>query len=206
MIIMSVRFISSGFAEIFGTQLFIAIGKEKYQTIATIIAAVINLTLNYFLIQIYGATGAAIATAVCEVFVTLILAILAYRMHIISFRKVLFSSWKYIVAAAVMFVPIFFMQRALGNAIWTFAVIMATGIITYALMLFILRDRFFLNNVSTIFLIFKKKFAPIQKAASDETKTAADDEENEAQKEDVDKTDIADNKIDEKKEESDVQK
>ena len=206
MIIMSVRFISSGFAEIFGTQLFIAIGKEKYQTIATIIAAVINLTLNYFLIQIYGATGAAIATAVCEVSVTLILAILAYRMHIISFRKVLFSCWKYIVAAAVMFVPIFFMQRALGNAIWTFAVIMATGIITCALMLFILRDRFFLNNVSTIFLIFKKKFAPIQKAASDETKTAADDEENEAQKEDVDKTDIADNKIDEKKEESDVQK
>lgn len=160
MIIMSVRFISSGFAEIFGTQLFIAIGKEKYQTIATIIAAVINLTLNYFLIQIYGATGAAIATAVCEVFVTLILAILAYRMHIISFRKVLFSSWKYIVAAAVMFVPIFFMQRALGNAIWTFAVIMATGIITYALMLFILRDRFFLNNVKTLLKLLKRKNKP----------------------------------------------
>ena len=154
---LSVRYVSSGFSEIFGTQLFLAIGKEKYQTIATVIAAVINLTLNYFLIQIYGATGAAIATAICEISVTLILAVLAYRMHIVSFRKIVFSSWKYILAAAVMFVPIFFMQRWLGNAIWTFIVIMLVGIAVYFLMLVLLRDRFFMNNVKNLFELLKSK-------------------------------------------------
>ena len=166
LMIMSVRYVSSGFSEIFGTQLFLAIGKEKYQTIATVIAAVINLTLNYFLIQIYGATGAAIATAICEISVTLILAVLAYRMHIVSFRKIVFSSWKYILAAAVMFVPIFFMQRWLGNAIWTFIVIMLVGIAVYFLMLVLLRDRFFMNNVKNFIQIIKRKTQPSTQMAA----------------------------------------
>lgn len=157
LMVMSVRFISSGFGEIFGTQLFIAIGKEKYQTIATVIAAIVNITINFFLIPILGAVGAAIATAICEVTVTVMLAIFAYRLHIVSFRKIIFSSWKYILSAAVMFVPIFFMQRWLGNGLWQFFVIVLAGVIVYASMLFIVRDRFFLANFKNVFSSVKRK-------------------------------------------------
>ena len=178
LIIMSVRFVSSGFSEIFGTQLFLAIGKEKYQTIATAIAAVVNLSLNYFLIQIWGAVGAAIATAICEVAVAAILAILAYRMHIISFRKIIFCSWKYIVAAAVMFVPIFFMQRALGSAIWTFFVIMIVGVITYAAMLLLLRDRFFLSQSKNFLAMLKEKLHRQRQGATERSSEPQDGTEN----------------------------
>ena len=171
LMVMSVRFLSSGFAEIFGTQLFIAIGKEKYQTIATVIAAVVNIAINYFLIPILGALGAAIATAICEVTVTVMLALFAYRMHIISFRKILFSGWKYFLSAAVMFVPIFFMQRWLGNGIWQFFVIAIVGVIVYALMLFLLRDRFFLNNIKNFFRLMTRKLHR-DKAAATESRAA----------------------------------
>ena len=86
--IMSIRFIVSGFSEIFGTQIFISIGKEKYTMYSAIIAAVINLTLNYFLIPIYGALGAAIATAVCEVVMTLILGIFLLKSKLIEIKKI----------------------------------------------------------------------------------------------------------------------
>lgn len=148
--VMSVRFIASGFGVVFGDQLFIAIGKEKYPTIATLCAAVVNIGLNYALIPIMGATGAAVATAICEVLVTAVLAFFAWRYKFLSLKKVLISSWRYIVAAAVMFVPIFFMQMYMGYSIWTFILITAVGVIVYFSMLLILKDRFFIGIAKNI--------------------------------------------------------
>lgn len=157
LMIMSVRFIASGFGEIFGTQLFFAIKKEKYPLISSICAAVTNLGLNFVLIPFLGALGAAIATAVCEIVSVIVLAIFAYRLHIVSFRKIIFSSWKYILSAAGMFVPIFFMQRWLGNGLWQFFVIMMIGVIVYASMLFIVRDKFFLTNLKNAVSSLKRR-------------------------------------------------
>ena len=145
---------------------FLVIKKTWPNLLVLSLGAGLNILLNYFLIQIYGATGAAIATAICEISVTLILAVLAYRMHIVSFRKIVLSSWKYILAAVVMFVPIFFMQRWLGNAIWTFIVIMLVGIAVYFLMLALLRDRFFMNNVKNFIQIIKRKTQPSTQMAA----------------------------------------
>lgn len=158
LIIMSVRFIVSGFTEVLSNQLFIAIGKNHYPFIATAFAAVINVTLNYFLIPKYGAVGAAIATAVCEVANTAVHFLIAVRKKYISFVKVMASCWKYIISAGIMFVPIFFMQRAMGESVWTFMLITATGGIVYALSLFLLRDVFFLKYVKIGLQAFKRFF------------------------------------------------
>lgn len=201
LMIMSVRFIASGFGEIFGTQLFFAIKKEKYPLISSLCAAGINLGLNFILIPHYGALGAAIATAVCEIVSMIVLAIFAYRLHIVSFRKIIFSSWKCILSAAIMFVPIFFMQRWLGNGMWQFFVIMIVGIITYALMLFIVRDKFFLSNLRNVFSSVKRKLH-FGKVHDPEIQTESEPNtiENVDSK---DSTQIQQNK---KSEESDVQK
>lgn len=155
--IMSVRFVVSGFGVVFGDQLFIAIGKEKYPTIATLCAAGVNILLNYFLIPVLGATGAAIATAGCEVLVTTVLAIFAWRHKFLSLKKVLISGWKYITAAAIMFVPIFFMQMYLGYSIWTFILITAVGVIVYFAMLLVFRDRFFIDTAKNVMGSVKNK-------------------------------------------------
>ena len=158
LVIMSVRFISSGFSEIFGSQLFIAIGKEHYPLIATTAAAIVNVTLNYFLIPEYGATGAAIATAVCEIVVTLVYLFPVAKGKYVNLGRVLLLSWKYFIAAAVMFVPIFFMQRYMNYSILSFLAIMFTGMAVYALSLFLLRDKFFLSQTGNVLKAVKAKF------------------------------------------------
>ena len=156
--IMSVRFIVSGLGVVFGDQLFIAIKKEKFPTIATTVAAVVNILLNYFLIKKYGAVGAAIATAICETIVTFILAILVVKGKYLSITKILSFCWKYVVAAGVMFVPIFFINRYMKYSVWSFLICAVTGIITYAILLIILRDKFFINNTKNIMSSLLNKF------------------------------------------------
>lgn len=172
--IMSVRYVFSGFIGVLSEQLFIAIGKEKYPTIATFIAAALNFGLNFWLIPSYGAVGAAITTAISEITVPIVLFVFAVREKYVSILKILAQSWKYIIAAAIMFVPIYFMQMYMDYAVWTFIVITLVGIVTYALALLVLRDKFFLRAVkSGIRLItekFKKPNQPDQPEGSGEDK------------------------------------
>ncbi len=149
--IMSVRFVVSGLGVVFGDQLFIAIRKEKYPTIAAIIAAVVNVTLNYFLIPKMGATGAAIATAVSEFLVTATLAAFVIKNRYLSILKVIGLCWKYAVSAAVMFVPIYFLNRYMVYSVWSFLLIMFVGVSVYAGGLLLLRDEFFIGNIKNVF-------------------------------------------------------
>lgn len=155
--IMSVRFISSGFAEVFGNQLFIAIGKEKYYTIAVFIVAFINITLNAIMIPFLGATGAAIATAISEVTVTTILGLLVYKKKYLSFKPIFLCSWKYIIAAGIMFFPIYFVNKAMPYSILSFLICTAIGMITYFIVLVLLRDKFLMKLLIAIKNKFKKK-------------------------------------------------
>lgn len=154
--IMSVRFIVSGFGEIFGNQLFIAIKKEKYPMIASFIGAGVNLLLNFLLIPKYGAVGAAIATAVCEVTVTFTLAILVIKNKHLSMLKVVARSWKYLIAAVVMFVPLFLTNRYLPYAVWSFIVESVIGCLVYFLVLLILHDTFMTINLKIVLNSIKK--------------------------------------------------
>ena len=155
--IMSVRFISSGFAELFGNQFFIAIGKEKYYTIASVLAAIVNFTLNLILIPLYGAIGAAIATAACELVVTLVLGFFTYRMHILSFKRMFLISWKYLIASFIMFFPLFFLQKIMDYSISSFIILTVVGALTYFIMLLVLQDSFMKKYVKYFINIFLKR-------------------------------------------------
>ena len=157
MAIMSIRFISSGLSECFGNQYFIVKGKENIVTLSAIIAAVINLVFNFIVIPNYGAIGAAIATAICEISITLIQGIFMYKENVVSMRKIVFMSFKYIVASAIMFVPIFFMQKYLGYSIWTFILIAGVGALVYFLVLILLKDKFVFNLISFAMSFVKNK-------------------------------------------------
>lgn len=143
--IMSVRFILSGFAELCGTQIYIAIGKQKYFTISTIITAVINIILNYFFIRNWGATGAAITTAISELINAVILIVLACKQKYFTLKQFFLSSWKYLLSSGIMFATIYFMQKYMVIAAWSFFVIMFTGGIEYFLLLMLFHDSFFLT-------------------------------------------------------------
>ncbi len=154
--IMSVRFIFSGLGVVFGDQYFMVIGKERYTLIATSIAAVLNLGLNAVMIPTMGATGASIATALSEFTVTSVLAFLVIKQRHVSMKKVLLMSWKYLLSAIVMGVPLFFLNRVLPYTVWSFLLMAAVGAITYFACLFILRDVFVKSIFNRVFKRNKK--------------------------------------------------
>jgi len=161
--IMSIRFLVSGFGDMLGSQLFIAIGKEKYPTIATFVGACVNLTMNYFLIQSHGAMGAAIATVVCEIIVTAILIGLAIKKGYFNMKEMVLKSWRYIVAAGIMFVPIYFLEKVFEYNIFTFLLITLVGAMVYFMCLFILRDDFLINNVKNMLTTLKAKLKSLKR-------------------------------------------
>lgn len=175
--IMSVRFIVSGMTEVFGNQLFIAIGKEKYSTIATVCAALVNLVLNYVLISNYGALGAAIATSVCEALVAVILAGFALKQKFITFGGIFKCSWRYIIAAAVMFGATYFIQKFLPYSVWTFLLITAAGVLIYGLALLLLRDKFFLSALKSALNFRKRKITDEEVPLPEETQESNSDKE-----------------------------
>lgn len=148
--IMSIRFIVAGFAEIFCSQFFIVIGKEKYCFISTLCSAVLNVSLNAILIPSYGAIGAAVATAACELLNFLISSFIVWKMHVLSIKKLVVTSIKYIIAGAIMFVPIYFMNKYLAHSIWSFILITFVGALVYFISLIFLKDKFVYKGLHSI--------------------------------------------------------
>ncbi|MDF2883703.1 MAG: flippase [Clostridiaceae bacterium] len=71
-----------GMSNIMGIQILIPLGKEKLIMISTIIGAIVNFTLNLFLIPQWGATGAAVATLLAEIAVSAIQFIFVHEIII----------------------------------------------------------------------------------------------------------------------------
>ncbi len=148
LIVMSFRFVTSGIGNVFSSQFFICIGKEKYCLITSIVTTLTNVALNAILIPNYGALGAAIATIVCECVHLIVLAIFAYRMHAFSMKKIALMSWKYVLASAIMFAPIYFMNKYIGYSVWSFFLIALTGVVIYFGFLLIIKDKIVWDGIT----------------------------------------------------------
>lgn len=155
--IMSVRFIVSGFGECLGTDLFIPIGKEKYNTIATCIGAVVNIVSNYFFIRLWGATGAAITTSISEIVVTSILLIFAFNKGYVNLKMLFSGAWQYIIGSGVMFVVIFFMNKYMPYTIWYFILITLSGSFVYFLVLLCFKNQLLFTFLSKALSKFQRK-------------------------------------------------
>ena len=140
--IMSVRFIVSGLACVYGNQLFIAIGKEKYTTIAHLCTCIFNLILNFIYIPWLGAIGAAITTALAETLDFFVLFVIAIKNKYTSVSYLITISIKPVISAIIMAIPVYFINKVMGNDIVSFAVSVLVGVLIYAIMLIILKDKF----------------------------------------------------------------
>ena len=138
--IMSVRFLLSGFSEIFGNQLFVSIGREKYTTIATFSAALVNFFSNFILIRKFGAVGAAITTSIAEFVVVFVLLIYVVKGKYISIKKIIVQSKNYCIASTIMFFILFILQRSFEYGILSFVLLGVGGTVIYAVILLLLKD------------------------------------------------------------------
>lgn len=107
--ILSISIITVALSNFMGYQILVTAGKEKIVMISTVIAAVINIIMNYFLIIPYAHYGAAIASVVSEGFITIFQLCMVQRLGIkIVDANKLFSI---IFSAGVMGVAVFMVSN-----------------------------------------------------------------------------------------------
>ena len=148
-----------GFGSVNGGQYLIPTRRQNLFTYSVMAGAVINFTMNIFLIRMYQSYGAMFASVVAEIAVTSTEFWLIRRE--ISVMKVLKSGVNYFIAGVIMLAVLMFMGGRLSpSAIHTFTMIF-TGAAVYMALLFVLRDKFFLEY-STKLVNFLRKVREIQ--------------------------------------------
>lgn len=137
-----------------GQQYLIPHHKQKEYNTGVIIGAVVNCSLNVFLIPALQSMGAAIASVIAE---ALILAwfIRAGKPYF-TIKKMLFDSYKYFIAAVVMGGYICMISKLLHSAFLDIALVVCSGFGIYILCLLFLQEKTVLHFVSVIKKIIQK--------------------------------------------------
>ena len=138
MIIAPIIFII-GYSNVIGTQFLLPTGRQKYYTISVCTGTVVNLVFNLLLIPHLLSYGAALATVIAEMSVTLV-QIYATR-NIFSYKYIFKIIYKYIIAALIMFLGILMLSNILSISILNTFIEIFLGCIIYFLILIILKDK-----------------------------------------------------------------
>ena len=120
-----------------GTQYLMPINRTKEYTVSVTLGAVVNIIANLFLIALWGAKGATIATDISELTVTAVQ--LYYIKNTISRRKLFGNVWKYILSGAIMFIVVYRLALIINMTVVNLIVEVIVGIIVYLLGIILLK-------------------------------------------------------------------
>lgn len=119
-------------------QILIPVGRERFVFYSCITGAFINITMNYFLIPVLGATGVAISNVITQIIVTILL--IFFARDLISSFAFKISKMKYFLVGGLTIPLILLIKMSLDNIIWT---ILMTGLAVgtvYLLIMYFMRD------------------------------------------------------------------
>ena len=141
-------------SDIIGIQVLYPQGKENIVMICTGIGAFTNFILNLILIPQLNQNGAAIATSIAEFLVSFSMIIIGYKY--IPFKVLSFKYYKYFVASIIMCLLCYSMLQLKLVEIINLLIIPLIGIITYCVILYLLKDQLFLESYSYIIKKLKR--------------------------------------------------
>lgn len=126
-----------GWSNVTGTQYLMPINRTKEYTVSVTVGAVINVIANLFLIALWGARGATLATDISEFAVAAVQ--LVYIRQTISRRKIFGQMWKYLLSGGIMFIITYRLAMIMNMTIPNLAIEVIIGAVIYIIGIFILR-------------------------------------------------------------------
>ena len=148
MMVLSPKIVIIGLSDVLGMQYLLPLEKDKKFTIALIIGAIANVSLNFLLIPFLWSYGACIATVVAELLITFTMILFARKE--IKFSLVIKSTWKYFLAAALMFGVVFTIGHFLSASILNTFILVVMGILVYVAALLIFKDAFLFSILKMV--------------------------------------------------------
>jgi O-antigen/teichoic acid export membrane protein len=153
--ILSLVILPIGLTNLIGIQILVSHGLEKFTILSTVIAAIINLTLNYILIPIYSHNGAAIASLIAEVSVVIIQLYFTQKFLIGTLRiKNLIS---YFFGIVLIILIVLATKIFISNYLLLLFISASGGFVVYFLYLYVIKnDLIYYTTNSLIKKILKK--------------------------------------------------
>lgn len=139
-----------GVSNICGCQFLIPTKRQSVYTKAVVLSAIVNFCLNCFLIPRYLSVGAVIASVVGEYIGALFMLIYMEIKGYISIKRIIYVSLKNWISGIIMFLTVFILCEYMEYSLLSLVMVIICGCIVYVVGLFLLRDKFFVNNVKHI--------------------------------------------------------
>lgn len=145
-----------GIIAVLGNQYLLLTGKQKQYTITILIGLVLNIILNYFMIKTIGTIGAAIASIITQILVIILqLKLIKKEFDVKEFLKL---TIRYTFASIIMFGVCVLVGLFTSGSLSVILQILF-GIVTYFIVLYIMKDEYFMMGVKRISSIFKSKLS-----------------------------------------------
>lgn len=151
-----------GITNIIGNGYLLPTKKQKQYTISILAGLVVNVIFNLKFIKIYGANGAAIVTIISQ-FVVLLVQIYFVKNELNIF-KMFITGKKYFIASLIMLIiSNLFNDLSITNLVFLLVLKVIIGIVSYFLILVILKDKYIDEIISYIKKVLKLKFLKNEK-------------------------------------------
>lgn len=141
-----------GVSNLTGIQMLIPLKKEKYLCYSVVIAAVINLALNFILIPYYGSVGTAISVAIAEASILLYQIYVLREYYVVLFKHISYFKLTISLIGAIL-ISMWLNHYLTYNEIVIFLISASVFFLCYFLLLLLLKEQF----LFTIFNQIKTK-------------------------------------------------
>ena len=143
-----------GLSNIIGSQYLLPTKKQKKYTIAVVSGAVINFVLNSIFIRKYYSFGASIATCIAEL-VVLVIELFMIRKEF-KIKKILRNGVKYLLSSTIMLIFLYIIDIIIKNNIYKLILKVLVGVLSYIIILIILKDSFLMEAKNKILNKFRR--------------------------------------------------
>ena len=144
-----------GLSNVSGSQYMIPTGLENKYTLTVSAGAIVNFTLNIFLIKYFYSYGALVASVFAEF--TVLFTQLYFLRKEFSILKIISDGFSYLAAGLIMFAALrSFSYKLPLNPLGT-AIIIFSGALIYFGVLLILRDEFFISYSTRTINFLKRR-------------------------------------------------
>jgi O-antigen/teichoic acid export membrane protein len=151
LILLSPIVIVIGLSSVFGMQILLPTNQQNKLTISVTIGAAVSILINIALIPFFDSVGAAIATVVAEISVTIVQLI--FVKEYIHLKQIIKDNSPYLFASIAMGGVILLLGISIDvSPILKTIIQLAIGLATYSLLLLIMKDKFLLDVKNKIFL------------------------------------------------------
>lgn len=138
--ILAISIVTVAISNFIGYQVLVTIGKEKIMFYSTLMGAIMNIILNYFLIKQWTFNGAAVASVMTEFSIAIFQFIAMHRYISIKIESKYLGS--ILISSIVMYVLTIITKTLISNLLIRLFVSVIVGVISYTLCLFITRNEY----------------------------------------------------------------